>query len=204
MAKLTAEIPLLHDDVSASDVEYGRFVEIGEGTRLSNVAIGDYSYTDRYADLANVIVGKFSNIAAFSRIGATDHPLTTASLHHFLYRSADYWDDAEVDEDWFAKRRSRMTIIGHDTWIGAAAQIRPDVTIGHGAVVGANAVVTKDVAPYMIVAGNPAKLIRPRFEPTIVEGLIALSWWDWSHDLIRERLDDFRSLTAAAFVERYS
>lgn len=204
MAKLKAEVPLLHNNVSASDVEYGRFVEIGEGTRLSNVAIGDYSYTDRYADLANVIVGKFSNIAAFSRIGATDHPLTTASLHHFLYRSADYWDDAEVDEDWFAKRRSRMTIIGHDTWIGAAAQIRPDVTIGHGAVVGANAVVTKDVAPYMIVAGNPAKLIRPRFEPTIVEGLIALSWWDWSHDLIRERLDDFRSLTAEAFIERYS
>lgn len=204
MARLTAEAPFLHEDVAASDVTYGRYVEIGKGTRLSNVVMGDYSYTDRYADLANVKVGKFSNIAAFARIGATDHPLTTASLHHFMYRSPDYWDDAEVDEAWFAKRRARMAYIGHDTWIGAGAQIRPEVTLGHGAVVAGGAIVTKDVDPYMIVAGIPAKPLRPRFEKGFADRMMALAWWDWPHDVIRARLKDFRALSAEAFLERYA
>jgi acetyltransferase-like isoleucine patch superfamily enzyme len=88
-----------------------------------------------------------ANIASFVRVGATDHPLDRASLHHFVYRSASYWDDAEDDADWFAQRRARMARIGHDTWIGHSAQVKPEVTIGHGAVVAAGAVVTRDVAP---------------------------------------------------------
>jgi acetyltransferase-like isoleucine patch superfamily enzyme len=70
-----------------------------------------------------------------SRIGPTDHPLDRASLHHFMYRSADYWPDAEHDADFFAHRESRRTVIGHDTWIGHGAIIKPEVTVGHGAVI---------------------------------------------------------------------
>ncbi|MGR3503952.1 chloramphenicol acetyltransferase [Pseudaestuariivita sp.] len=202
MARLGPE-PFVHAECEITDSSFGAYVEIGKGSRVNNSAFGDYSYCDRYADIANAQIGKFSNIAAFARIGATDHPLHTASCHHFLYRSDDYWDDAARDAAFFAHRRSRTAHIGHDTWIGAGAMIKPEVTLGHGAVVAAGAVVTKDVAPYTIVAGTPAKVLRLRQPPEIAERLIALAWWDWPHDALRAALEDFRTLEAKVFLDRY-
>ncbi|MFC4242508.1 chloramphenicol acetyltransferase [Gryllotalpicola reticulitermitis] len=193
----------VHEGATVVDSVLGRYSEVGEGSRVSNVELGDYSYCDRLCDLANVTVGKFANIASFVRIGATDHPLDRASLHHFMYRSAKYWEDAEDDGAWFDKRRSRRATIGHDTWIGHGAQIKPEVVVGNGAVIAAGAIVTKDVPPYAIVAGVPARIIRFRQPPQVVERLERLAWWDWDHDTLRERLDDFRSLSAEAFLDRY-
>jgi phosphonate metabolism protein (transferase hexapeptide repeat family) len=178
-------------------------VEIGAHTRVTHSTFGDYSYCDRFCDIANAEIGRHANIAASVRIGATDHPLDRASLHHFMYRSASYWDDAEDDADWFMKRRARRSVIGHDTWIGHAAMVKPEVTVGHGAVVAAGAVVTKDVAPYTIVAGVPAVKVRDRQPPAIAERLMALAWWDWSHARLRETLHDFRGLSAEAFLEKH-
>lgn len=203
MSSVTDPTPIIHDDCDLVEADLGRFVEIGRGSRVAYSTMGDYSYCDRYADIANAEVGKFSNIASFVRIGATDHPLDRASLHHFMYRSGDYWEDAEHDADWFALRRSRRAHIGHDTWIGHNAQIKPEVTIGHGAVVASGSIVTKDVPPYMIVAGVPAKPLRTRISPALADRMIALGWWDWSHQDIRDALDDFRKLSAEAFLERY-
>lgn len=204
MARLSTDHPFIHSDCDISTSTFGAYVEIGAGSRISNTVFDDYSYCDRYADIANARIGKFVNIAAFSRIGATDHPLHTAACHHFLYRSHDYWDDAEPDEAFFAHRTSRTTHIGHDTWIGAGAMVKPAITLGHGAVVAAGAVVTRDVAPYTIVAGTPARPLRLRQPRDIADRLIALAWWDWPHDMLRVALEDFRSLTAKAFLERYN
>jgi phosphonate metabolism protein (transferase hexapeptide repeat family) len=203
MARLSAEAPLVHEGCSITGSHFGAYVEIGAGSRVAHSEFGDYSYCDRSVDIANASIGKFSNIASFVRIGATDHPLHTAALHHFLYRSDDYWDDAPRDADFFDHRRSRRAFVGHDTWIGHNAMIKPDVTVGHGAVVAAGAIVTKDVAPYTIVAGNPARILRDRQPDDIAQRLIALAWWDWSHDRLREALDDFRELSAEAFLNRY-
>ncbi|ALG90681.1 MULTISPECIES: LbetaH domain-containing protein [Actibacterium] len=203
MPRLNEHTPYLHPDCDVVDSTFGKFVEIGRGSRVARSEFGDYSYCDRYADIANTTIGKFANIASFTRIGPTDHPMHRASLHHFLYRSADYWDDAEADAAFFDHRRSRRAEIGHDTWIGHGAIIRPEVTIGHGAVVAAGAVVTKDVAPYMIVAGLPATPLRERFPGPVADRLMALAWWDWSHDRLRAALHDFRSLAIEAFLERY-
>lgn len=203
MARLTAEKAFIHPECEITDSQFGAYVEIGKGSRVAHSTLGDYSYCDRYADIANAQVAKFSNIAAFVRIGATDHPLQTASCHHFLYRSDDYWDDAGRDEAFFAHRRSRTARIGNDTWIGAGAMIKPEVTVGDGAVVAAGALVTKDVAPYTIVAGTPATPLRERQPREIAERLIALGWWDWDHSALRAALEDFRTLTAEAFLERY-
>ncbi|MDW4499219.1 DapH/DapD/GlmU-related protein [Sulfitobacter sp. D35] len=203
MARLSADMPFVHPECEITDCAFGAYVEIGKGSRVSNTHFGDYSYCDRYADIANARIGKFANIAAFSRIGATDHPLHTAACHHFLYRSDDYWDDAGRDEAFFDHRRSRTAQIGHDTWIGAGAMIKPDVSLGHGAVVAAGAVVTKDVDPYTIVAGTPAQPLRLRQPREIADRLIALAWWDWSHTEIRAALDDFRRLNAEAFLDKY-
>ncbi len=203
MARLTAEAPFIHPGCSVTDTTFGRYCELGQGTRIAHSSLGDYSYTDRYADIANTTVGKFANIAAFVRIGATDHPLHTASCHHFLYRSADYWDDVDNDAAFFDHRRSRRAFVGHDTWIGHAAMIKPEVTVGHGAVVASGAVVTRDVAPYTIVAGTPARVLRLRQPAAIADRIIALGWWDWPHDRLRATLMDFRNLPVEAFLEKY-
>lgn len=204
MPRLTPGRPFLHPDCEITeDCTFGRFVEIGRGSRIAHSHIGDYSYCDRFADIANARVGLFSNIAAHARIGATDHPMEKASLHHFHYRSPDYWDDAEPDHAWFAHRQNRLAHIGHDTWIGAMAMVMPEVTLGHGAVVAAGAVVTKDVPPYWIVAGVPAKPIRRRLPERTADRLLRLEWWGWPHDTLRARLEDFRSLPAEDFLDRY-
>ncbi len=203
VSRLRADQPYLHDGVQLNEVSFGRYTEIGKGSRLSFSDIGDYSYCDRYADIANTQVGKFANIASYTRIGASDHPLHTVACHHFLYRSADYFDDAEFDEQFFVHRKSRRATIGNDTWIGHGAQIKPEITLGDGAVVASGSVVTKDVAPYTIVAGVPATILRLRQPIAIAERIINLAWWDWSHDELRAGLDDFRTLKAEQFLEKY-
>ena len=203
MARLTPDEPFIHPDCDITETLFGRYCEIGKGSRVAFSEIGDYSYCDRYADIANTTVGKFANIASFTRIGPTDHPMHRASLHHFLYRTPDYFDGEGIDEAFFAHRKSRRATIGHDTWIGHGAIIRPEITIGHGAVVAAGAVVTKDVAPYMIVAGIPAEPLRARFPVDIAERLMALAWWDWPHEALHGALDDFRHMDIRAFLEKY-
>lgn len=201
--RLSEEAPVIEQDCDIEGSTFGRFCEVKRGSRVAWSELGDYSYCDRYCDIANASVGKFDNIASFVRIGATDHPLDRASLHHFMYRSAALWEDAEDDAAWFSARRARRTVIGHDTWIGHGAMIKPEVRVGHGAVVAAGAIVTKDVDPYEIVAGNPARLLRRRQPEDVAERLIALAWWDWSHAAIRAALEDFRGLKAEAFLEKY-
>ena len=203
MTKLSATSPLIHEGARATNSTFGAYCEVGEGSRITNSTFKDYAYCDRHSDIANTTVGKFSNIAALTRIGPTDHPMDHASLHHFLYRSSYYWDDVADDPDFFAARAARRTVIGPDTWIGHGAIIKPEVTVGAGAVIAAGAVVTKDVPPYMIVAGLPATPLRARFSQAIADRLLALAWWDWHHDRLRTALQDFRSLKAEAFLEKY-
>ena len=203
MPRLSALEPLVHAGCSLTNSTFGAWVEIGADTRVANSHFGDYSYCDRMCDIANAEIGKFANIASSVRIGATDHPMEKASLHHFLYRSASYWEDAEDDADWFQHRKSRRAVMGHDTWIGHGALIKPEVTIGHGAVVASGTVVTKDVAPYTIVGGNTARLIRRRYPEQVADRMMALGWWDWDHAVLRERLADFRTLKAEEFLEKY-
>jgi phosphonate metabolism protein (transferase hexapeptide repeat family) len=203
MTLLKSRGPSIRGNSSIVRCELGDFTEIGDGCFLSNVSLGNYSYCERFCDIANTEIGKFSNIASFARIGPTDHPMNKASLHHFLYRSGRYWAHLTDDQDFLHKREARTTRIGHDTWIGHAAIIKPEINIGDGAVIGAGSVVTHDVAPYTIVAGNPAKVIRRRFEEEITNRLARLSWWNWDHKIIGERLNDFRNLDIDSFLDKY-
>lgn len=204
MPRLSPDTPHVHPDCHIADSTFGAYCEVGAESRIINATFADYAYCDRLSDIANTTVGKFANIAAMMRIGPTDHPMANASLHHFLYRSSCYWDDATDDPAFFARRKARRTVLGPDCWIGHGAIIRPDVVIGAGAVVAAGAVVTRDVAPYVIVAGVPAKPLRERFSRGIADRLLALAWWDWPHDKLRAALDDFRALPAEAFLEQYA
>ena len=203
MPRLSADAPFLHPDCEIAGSTFGAYVEVGRGSRVVNSDFGDYAYCDRYADIANCTVGRFANIAAFTRIGPTDHPWRNAAQHHFLYRSSYYWPDEADDAAFFAHRASRRCTLGADCWIGHGAIVRPEVTVGIGAVVAAGAVVTRDVPPFLMVAGVPARPLRMRFPQPVADRLLALAWWDWPHDRLRAALADFRALPAEAFLERY-
>lgn len=93
-------------------------------------------------------------------------------------------------------------VIGHDVWLGRECVVGSGVTIGHGAVVGARAVVTRDVPPYAIVAGNPARLIRYRFEPPVIAALLASEWWHWSEEALRHAMPLLLCGDVQAFIDR--
>jgi phosphonate metabolism protein (transferase hexapeptide repeat family) len=203
MPKLSPSEPLIHAGAKVANSTFGGYCEVGAGSIVVNARFEDYAYCDRLADIANTTVGKFSNIAAMTRIGPTDPPYQNAAQHHFLYRSSYYWDDVEDDAAFFTARAARRTTLGADCWIGHGAIIKPETRVGIGAIVASGAVVTKDIAPFMIVAGCPATPIRARFSQSVIDGLLALAWWDWPHDALRAALQDFRSMKAEAFLEKY-
>jgi phosphonate metabolism protein (transferase hexapeptide repeat family) len=173
------------------NVRLGAYTELGEGGYYENVELGDYSYTGPYCFLQNAVVGKFSNIAAAVRIGPTMHPMDRPTIHHFTYRRRRYGMDEVDDEEFFAERASRIARIGHDTWIGHGAIVMPGVTVGDGAVVGSGAVVTKDVPPFAVVVGVPARKIKDRFPAELAAAMQRIAWWDWPDEAIRARLADF-------------
>jgi phosphonate metabolism protein (transferase hexapeptide repeat family) len=198
-----SETPYIHPSARVHDSVLGKYTEVGSGCSVSHSTMGDYSYCVENTQIAYATIGKFANIAAHVRIYASMHPHQRASLHHFTYRSAWYFDDAEDDRAFFEWRESTPISIGHDTWIGHGAVVMPGVKIGTGAIIGSGAVVTKDIADFAIAVGVPAKTIRQRFPDAISGRLMDLAWWDWEHSRLRAALDDFRALEIEAFLEKY-
>lgn len=201
--RLSPDEPLLGPGCSVENSTIGRYVRLADGTRLGHSTFGDYSYTDRFCDISNAEIGKFVNIASYVRIGPTDHPMERASQHHMLYRCGMYWDDEIDHAPFFERRRSRIARVGHDAWLGHMAVIRPEVSVGIGAVVGAGSIVTRDVPDYAVAVGNPARVIRFRHPPEVAARLIALAWWDWDHERLRTALPDFRALSVKAFLDKH-
>jgi hypothetical protein len=195
--------PLIHSSATVRDCRLGRYTEIGARTSIVETTLDDYSYVVNDCDIIYTTIGKFCSIAAMVRINPGNHPMWRASQSHFTYRASAYFEDTEDEAAFFDWRRAHPVSIGHDVWIGHGAIILPGRSIGDGAVVAAGAVVTKDVPPYSIVAGTPARIVRPRFEGAIAARLQALKWWNWSHDRLRGALEDFRHLPIEAFLAKH-
>jgi hypothetical protein len=195
--------PLVHETATVSGSSLGAYTEVGARTRIVESSFGDYSYITENGDILFATVGKFCSLASSVRLNPPNHPMERASQHHFTYRAADYFPDAGHDETIFARRRAQWVRVGHDVWIGHGATVMPGLTVGTGAVIGAGSVVTRDVAPYTIVAGVPARPVRRRFDEEVAARLMALAWWDWSHERLRAALPDFQRLSVTAFLDRY-
>lgn len=162
--------------------------------------VGEYTYYDDEGhrppfEQANVrylygpqrlVIGRFTAIApgASFLMPGGNHPMVGPSTFPFTMFGGT-WTENTLDA-FLAIEQPGDTVVGNDVWIGRDATIMPGVTIGDGAVVGAHSVVTKDVEPYTIVAGNPARPVRTRFEPADVERLLAARWWDWPTEKITE------------------
>ncbi len=195
---------VIEPTVRLRDVSVGRCCEILGDTAIEYSEVGDYSYLGSGCMVADTKIGKFCAIAAQVRIGAPNHPMDRPSQHRFTY-CPEYYDAAATrDHAFFRDRRDARVIIGNDVWIGHAVIVLPDVTIGDGAVLAAGAVVTKDVAPYTVVGGVPARQIRERFNRSIAAQLSRIAWWDWPPETIFERLREFQSGDVEAFCARWS
>jgi phosphonate metabolism protein (transferase hexapeptide repeat family) len=195
--------PRVHPTAELKGCRLGRYVAIGERVILREVEVGDFSYFERHAEAIYATVGKFCSIAANSRINALDHPMERLTTHKVTYRPNEYFRWLGVDTDFRERRRAKRVIIGHDAWIGHGAVVMPGIRIGNGAVVGANAVVTKDVPSYSVVAGVPARFLRPRFDPSVADRIEALAWWDWPAERLAQAIPDMQALSIEAFLDRW-
>ncbi len=190
-------------DVALREAVIGTHVELGDRVYVEYSTIGDYSYVMHDSSVADTTIGRFTAIAACARIGPPNHPLDRATIHRLSYTPEYYWPAQERDHAFFAARRAARVTIGNDVWIGHGVTVLAGVTVGDGAVIAAGAVVAKDVAPYEIVGGVPARFIKRRMSEDAAARMIRLAWWDWSHDRLEAAVNDFRDLSIDAFLERY-
>ncbi len=188
---MLSEEPTVDPTARVDKTTLGRYTEVGANVRLQEVHLDDYSYVVDRSDVIYTDIGKFVNIASDVRINPGNHPMEWVSQHHFLYRIKQYGLGEEDNQPFFNWRRLQRVTIGHDVWIGHKAIVLPGVTVGNGAVVAAGAVASRDVKPYSVVGGVPAKPLRSRFPEPIWRCLEEIQWWNWDHETIKERLDDF-------------
>lgn len=201
--RFTDPEPRIHPTAELKNCRLGRYASVAERVILREVEVGDFSYFERHAEAIYTTIGKFCSIAANTRINALEHPIERPTTHKVSYRPNEYFRYHGVDSAFRDHRRTRRVAIGNDVWIGHGAVVLPGLTVGDGAVIGANAVVTRDVAPYCIVAGSPARLIRRRFEPATAVALTALAWWDWPLDQLFEAIPDMQSLPIDEFIGKW-
>lgn len=157
--------------------------------KISGFTVGKYSTGYEQFWLQTPLlesIGSFCNISADNVTIAGNHPITMVSTNTFTYSKKIGFVDQDKSISHIAN--TRKINIGHDVWVGANVILLPGVTIGHGAVVAAGAVVSKDVPPYAIVGGIPAKVIKYRFEPSVIDGLLKSNWWDWSDAKIKRHI----------------
>lgn len=201
-AKRLGERPSIHRTASVRDSHFGRFCEVGARTKVAESSFGDYSYVVNDSDIHYATLGRFCSIAAHTRLNPGNHPLDRVALNHFTYRSSAYGLGAD-EPGFFDWRRASRVTLGHDVWIGHGAVVLPGVTLGTGAAVGAGAIVTRDVAPFTVVVGNPARIVRARFSDAVIEALQRIAWWDWPHERLGTAMADFRTLSAEAFCDKH-
>lgn len=180
----------------------------------ANVEVGEFSYYDDPDDPTaffeknvlhhfdffgdRLVIGRYVAIATGVRIfmnGGT-HAMSGFSTYPFNIFGGG-WEQGFDPATWTVEHRGD-TVIGADVWLGTDAVLMPGVTIGPGTIVAARSVVTRDVPPYAVVAGNPARVTRGRFDAATVAALLRISWWDWPVERVSRHLDAIRGADLAA------
>ncbi|MCA0932649.1 antibiotic acetyltransferase [Lutimonas saemankumensis] len=176
-----------------SDSTVGSRSHILSGCTINKSHIGNFTYCGQKSLIQNTTIGNYCSIASEVIIGLGSHPLDYFSTSPIFYRVRNPLKMKVVDQD-ADYQEYRKILIGNDVWIGTRAIIMDGIKVGDGAVVAAGAVVTKDVPPFAIVAGVPAKIIKYRLDSKTNEDLMISKWWDNDPFEIEEMeiIKDFR------------
>ncbi|MCR9227824.1 MAG: CatB-related O-acetyltransferase [Flavobacteriaceae bacterium] len=150
---------------------------------------------------SQIIIGKYCSIANNVRFIADEGHHTASKITSFPLAINLYKDEPEHNKNWTVEQKEGITI-GNDVWIGMNSIILPGVHIGDGATIAANSIVTKNVPDYSVVGGNPAKVLKFKFDKNQIDILKKICWWDWNEDLIKERIEDFYS-NPETFIKKY-
>lgn len=161
-------------------------VQINRSNMIINSTIGAYSYTGMNTVIKHTSVGKFCSISWNVSASGGGHNYNAITPHPFTHLPSFGIVSEKTDIE--IKRIS----IGNDVWIGMNSCILQGITIGDGAVIGAGSVVTKDVPPYAVVAGNPAEVIKYRFDSSVIKKLLSLKWWDLPTEVIQNNISSFK------------
>lgn len=180
-------------------VEFGDNVYLAQNVTLKNSSIDNYSYINKNSIVIHTKVGKFCSIGPNVQIVLGSHPIHMVSTHPVFYarnKSFTTFADQNYNEEYVGVE------IGNDVWIGEGVLIPGGIKIGDGAIIASRAVVTRDVEPYSIVAGIPAKHIRYRFDKEVIEKIKYSAWWDWNEEKLKKGFRDFHD--PVKFIEKYS
>lgn len=166
------------------------YTHILSGAKLAGVIVGKYSRIGVNCQITSATVGNFTAIGKDVVITVGQHPTDYLTSHSIFYKKGNWgWHD-----DWIAPINfvsNKRVVIGNDVWIGRRALIMDGVKIGDGAIVAAGAVVTKDVPPFAIVGGVPAKIIKYKYSQDVIDRLEEIKWWNLPDEEITKRIDLF-------------
>lgn len=196
LRKLSENYPTCRIMTTAlNDVVLGEYVAVVNGAFLDKVKISDFSYVANDSVICNVDIGKFCSIGPNVQIGLGSHPSRIfVSTYPAFYSNQTLGCPVAFRNDKIFDDAAPKTILANDIWIGANAIIPGGVHIGTGAIVAAGAVVVKNVPPYAVVGGNPAKILRYRFSEEQIKSLLESEWWDWPIEKILQQVNDFSDI----------
>ncbi len=151
-------------------------VKIFHSSRVTAAEIGAYSYISPQTEILHATIGRYCSIGDNVNMRGSAHPKEWLSSHPFSYTNL-YSHSRSYRPPLSFAGYGKRTLVGHDVWIGSRAIILPGVTIGTGAIIGAGAVVAKNVPAYAVAVGNPAQVVKYRFEPPLIDRLLQSEWW---------------------------
>jgi acetyltransferase-like isoleucine patch superfamily enzyme len=166
-----------------------RNVRIYHHAKIVKSSIGAYTYISPSSAVLVTKIGRYCSIGANVKIGLASHPMKFLSVSPIFYSKRNALGIKWVNESFFTE--SKKVNIENDVWIGQGAIILGGTKVGNGAIIGAGAVVTKDVPDYAVVGGVPARVIKYRFSEDVIKELLKIKWWDFSEEFLKKNLSSF-------------
>lgn len=179
----------------ANGCSFGKYNTVYDKTLLSGVSLGDFTYISHDCQFSNTKLGKFCSVGPYVVCGLGNHPTEKfVSTHPIFFSTKEQAQITFSDKDYFSE--DNPIEIGNDVWICARSIILDGVKIGDGAIIAAGSVVNKDVPPYAIMGGVPAKLIRYRFDENTIMKLLKIKWWNKDHSWLKKNFRLFHDVKA--------